>query len=151
MSSPSITICPASGLSNPSMRLIIVDLPLPEPPRAILVSPRRTVKLTLSRTTWSSKARSTSRNSIAGIMSLTGCREFPAACRFLNWSKSCCSISLVVITGSLGLYIRVLPRRVIISFERKKSAIIMQIDERTTAFVVDIPTPTVPPFVFSPL
>ena len=33
---------------------MIVDLPLPEPPSTIFVSPRRTIKLILSRTTCSS-------------------------------------------------------------------------------------------------
>jgi len=50
------------------MSFIAVDLPPPEPPRMILVSPLRTLKLMRSRTTRSSNESDTSRNSMAGVM-----------------------------------------------------------------------------------
>src|SRR5207237_179557 len=68
MSSPSTKIRPESGFSRPSTSLIIVDLPPPEPPRIIFVSPFITLKLSLFKIVRSSKNSTTSRNSMAGIM-----------------------------------------------------------------------------------
>jgi len=77
----------AMGFNNPSTSLMIVDLPPPEPPRMILVSPFITLKLSLFRITRSSKASTTSRNSIAGMMrwlSSTSAKVEPAAFRLTS-------------------------------------------------------------------
>ena len=66
-SSPSTRICPWSGLSSPSTSLIVVDLPQPDPPRIIFVSPFITLKERSFRTLRLSNSIVTLRNSIAGM------------------------------------------------------------------------------------
>src|SRR2546421_963182 len=105
MSSPSTRICPLSGLSSPSTSLIVVDLPHPDPPRMILVSPFITLKLRLFSTSRSSKIIVTSRNSIAGIArsESSTSRNVDSAARSLTRLSMVRSIESCVIMASLCL------------------------------------------------
>src|SRR5690606_32646623 len=66
-SSPSMKICPLSGVSRPRMHFSITDLPVPEPPMTTSDSPGAIERLRLSRITFLPNDLQTLRSSIFGV------------------------------------------------------------------------------------
>ena len=123
---------PESGFINPSASLRIVLLPEPATPKMALVSPCGRRKEMSSSTTLSSNARVTFSKRMASL-------------------PCCFAAGAGMSSGSVGADIVYrYPNRVMSSFVTKKSVTRIITEATTTAWVVERPTPCVPPRVDMP-